>query len=135
MHVSRKNIVVACLCTALIGFLVLPAAVSAFEIEIDVSPNVLNLQSESTVVTIHTDIAYSLVAGSTVFLNGVPIDYWKSDNRGYFVAKFLASDIKALEGLVVDSYNTLVMTGYTKDGEAFIGQQDIMVIDVQANGQ
>lgn len=101
----------------------------AVDISIDVSPNVLNIQSESTVVTVHTDIAYNLVVGATVFLNGVAIDCWKSDDRGNFVAKFVSDEIKTLEGLIIDDYNTLTLTGFTTDGEAFIGYQDIMVID------
>lgn len=106
-----------------------PAKCHAFDIEIDVSPNVLNIQSNSTIVTVHTDIAYSLVVGATVFLNGVAIDWWKSDDRGNFVAKFVSDEIKTLDGLVIGDYNTLTLTGFTTDGEAFIGIQDIMVID------
>ena len=99
------------------------------EIEIDISPNVLNIQSESTIVTVHTDIAYSLVVGASVFLNGVAIDWWKSDDRGNFVAKFVSDEIKTLDGLKIGDYNTLTLNGFTTGGEAFIGTQDIMVID------
>ena len=134
MRRSCTSPIFVCLCAVLFGCFALPSAVSAIEIQIDVAPNVLNIQSESTVVTVHTDIAYNLVEGSSVFLNGVSISYGKSDNRGNFVAKFLASDIKTLEGLVIGGYNTLVLMGYTIDGEAFIGQQEIMVIDIQSNG-
>jgi len=99
------------------------------ETVIDVSPNVLNIQSKSTVVTVHTDIAYSIVIGASVFLNDVAIDWWKSDDRGNFVAKFMSDEIKTLEGLIIGDYNTLVLTGYTTDRETFIGTQDILVID------
>ncbi|WP_300460884.1 hypothetical protein [Desulfobacula sp.] len=101
----------------------------AFDIEIDVSPNVLNIQSQSTIVTVHTDIAYSLVVGASVFLNGVAIDWWKSDDRGNFVAKFVSDEIKTLDGLIIGDYNTLTLTGYDTDGDAFIGTQDVMVRD------
>ncbi len=107
----------------------MPAQCQAYDILIDVSPNVLNIQSQSTVVTVHTDIAYSIVVGATVFLNDVAIDWWKSDDRGNFVAKFDSDEIKTLNGLIIGGYNTLVLTGYTTGGEAFIGTQDIMVID------
>jgi len=106
-----------------------PAQCQAYEILIDVSPNVLNIQSASTIVTVHTDIAYSIVVGATVFLNGVAIDWWKSDDRGNFVAKFVSDEIKTLEGLIIGDYNTLTLNGFTTGGEAFIGTQDIMVID------
>jgi hypothetical protein len=71
------------------------------------------------------------VAGATVFLNGVAIDWWKSDDRGNFVAKFLSDEIKTLDGLILGDYNTLILTGFTNDDEpdAFIGTQDILVID------
>lgn len=107
----------------------MPAQCQAFEILIDVSPNVLNIQSKSTVVTVHTDIAYNLVVGATVYLNGVAIDWWKADDRGNFVAKFVSDEIKTLEGLIIGGYNTLVLSGYTTGGEAFVGTQDIMVKD------
>ena len=57
------------------------------EITIDVAPNVLNLQNQGEVVTVHTDIGYGEVSASVVYLNGVLINSWKADNRGYFVAK------------------------------------------------
>jgi hypothetical protein len=111
-----------------------PAKCYGFDIEIDVSPNVLNIQSESTVVTVHTDIAYSLVVGASVFLNGVAIDWWKSDDRGNFVAKFESDEIKTLDGLIIGDYNTLVLNEFTTGGEAFIGNQDIKVIDIEPAG-
>jgi hypothetical protein len=81
---------------------VCPSTTLAFDIQIDVAPNVLNVQSDGIVVTVHTDIAYNVVVGSTVFLNGVPINHWKSDARGNFVAKFLTDEIKTLDELVIN---------------------------------
>ena len=122
--------VVCCMALALVFFQA-PAKCYGFdiEIEIDVSPNVLNIQSESAIVTVHTDIAYNLVTGASVFLNGVAIDWWKSDDRGNFVAKFVSDEIKTLEGLIIGDYNTLTLIGFTTSEEAFEGTQDIMVID------
>ena len=107
----------------------MPAQCHAFDIAIDVSPNVINIQSQSTVVTVHTDIAYSIVAGTSVTLNGVEIAWWKSDDRGNFVAKFDSDDIKTLDGLITGGYNTLTLIGVTTGGEGFTGTQDIMVIN------
>jgi len=98
-------------------------------ISIDVSPSVLNLQNQGEVVTVHTNMAYSLVAGSTVSLNGIEISWWKSDDRGYFVAKFLTSDVKNLPGLVIGGYNTLTLNGVTKEGVSFTGSEEIKVIN------
>ena len=135
MKLSRMGIVTGCVLAVTLGLFGYPATALAFDIQIDVAPNVLNIQSESVVVTVHTDIAYSAVVGSTVFLNGVEISHWKSDARGNFVAKFLSDEIKTLDGLIIDDYNTLVLTGYTADSEAFIGEQDIKVIDVMPQGK
>ena len=66
--------VLCCMALALVFFQA-PATCYGFDIEIDVSPNVLNIQSNSTIVTVHTDIDYNLVVGATVFLNGVAIDW------------------------------------------------------------
>jgi hypothetical protein len=114
------------LCVVLLGSICL-----GFEIMIDVSPKTLNIQSEGEVVTVHTDISYWAVDVYSVYLNGVYISSWKADNRGNFVAKFEMDVIKKLPELHIGDYNTLTLTGATKDGEAFTGSTDIMVIDVQ----
>ena len=134
MKCCRKALLGCLVLVALFGFFG-PSTTFAFEITIDVSPNVLNIQSESVVVTVHTDISYGSVDVTTVYLNGVRIDHWKADNRGNFVAKFLSDDIKTLDGLVIDDYNTLMLVGVTKDGVAFVGTQDIKVIDVIPRGR
>ena len=60
----------------------------AFELTIEVAPNVLNLQSSGYIVTVHTDIAYGQVDAHSVHLNGVPINSWKADNRGFSSPSF-----------------------------------------------
>jgi len=97
--------------------------------EITVSPNVINIASASTVVTVHTDIAYSLVAGATVTLNGVEIDWWKSDNQGCFVAKFVAGEVKDI--VEAGTTATLTLSGDMKTGDGFSGSDDVDVIDVK----
>jgi len=106
-----------------------------FDIEIDVAPETLNIQSQGVVVTVHTDIAYGAVDAYSVYLNGVYIKSWKADNRGNFVAKFWMDEIKALDGLTIDNYNVLKLVGDTKDGVAFSGEAEIMVIDVEPEGK
>ena len=103
-------------------------------INIDVSPNVLNLENQGEVVTVHTDIAYGLVVGSTVYLNEVPIKSWKSDDRGNFVAKFYMEDVKDLP-LNIGEMNTLTMVGVLIDGSTFTGSQQIKVIEVIPAGK
>jgi hypothetical protein len=112
-----------------------PTECYGFDIIIDVAPNTLNLGSQGQVVTVHTDIGYSVVAGSTVTLNNVAISHWKADNRGYFVAKFLMDSIKDLP-LIVNDFNTLTLMGLTVDLVPFSGEQAIMVVDnIPAGGQ
>ena len=113
---------------SLATFSVVPTECHAFEITIDVAPNVLNLQNNGQVVTVHTDIAYGVVQASTVFLNNVAISSWKSDLRGNFVAKFVMNEIKGLP-LVINDYNTLTLVGITTPPESFWGSQDILVVD------
>ena len=103
-------------------------------ISIQVSPNVLNLQNNGQVVTIHTNIAYSDVVASSVSLNDVTISSYKADNRGFFVAKFLMADIKGLP-LDIDALNTLALEGSTKTDDLFFGSQDILVINVIPKGK
>jgi hypothetical protein len=105
---------------------------AAREIDITVSPHVINIASASTVVTVHTDIAFSAVAGATVELNGIPIAWWKSDSRGYFVAKFVASEVKGI--VEPGTTATLTLTGETKLGEEFSGSDEVDVIEVKKNG-
>lgn len=105
-----------------------PVQSQALEITIDISPNTLNIQSVSLCVTVHTDIGYSQVDPTTVYLNGVLINGYFADNRGNFVAKFDMNEIKSLP-LTIDVYNTFKMVGVTIAGEPFEGTQDIMVID------
>jgi len=95
------------------------------QITIDVAPAVLNLSNSGTVVTVHTDIAYSAVEGATVSLNGIAIDWWKSDSKGYFVAKF---DINEVKSIVKPGPCLLKMEGITKTGVFFWGEQQITVI-------
>ncbi|MGD8914948.1 MAG: hypothetical protein PVH35_00025 [Syntrophobacterales bacterium] len=134
MKLLRMSLVLACVLAATLCWLLYPAAALSADIQIDVAPNVLNIQSEGVIVTVHTDIAYSAVEGASVYLNGVAIKYWKADARGNFVAKFDMDEIKTLDGLIIDDYNTLVLNGYTTDGDTFIGEQDIRVIDIIPKG-
>jgi hypothetical protein len=106
-----------------------------FEIAIDVSPQTLNLQSEGVVVTVHTDIAYGAVDVHSVYLNGIHIHSWKADNQGNFVAKFSMDEVKTLDGLVIGDYNELQLVGATNEGEAFSGEAEIMVIDIEPEGK
>lgn len=125
LYANIKKIVLGMVCLAVVF---MAADGHAFDITIDVAPNVLNLQNNGQVVTVHTDIAYGLVQASTVYLNNIAINSWKSDLRGNFVAKFVMNEVKNLP-LVIDEYNTLTLVGLSTDGDTFAGSQDILVVD------
>jgi hypothetical protein len=103
-----------------------PGQCYGFEITIDIAPNILNIQSQGEVVTVHTDINYNEVYASAIYLDDVLINSWKADNRGNFVAKFIMNDIK---NQVDVGYNTLTLIGTTKDGTLFWGAQTILVVN------
>ena len=134
MKLSRMSLVLGGVLAVTLCWLLYPAAALSADIQIDVAPNVLNIQSQGAIVTVHTDIAYSAVVGASVLLNDVAIEWWKADARGNFVAKFVMDEIKTLDGLIIDGYNVLVLNGYTTDGDTFIGEQEIKVIDITPRG-
>ena len=101
----------------------------AGEISIKVSPNTLNLKSQGKVVTVHTDGPYSDIDVYSVHLNDVAIQSWKASSRGTFVAKFKMDDIKTMDGLVLNDYNTLKFVAMTRYGDAVWGSAEVMVID------
>ena len=136
---KAKTLCLAVLCCMALSlvFFQAPAKCYGFEIGIDVAPNTLNIQSQSQVVTVHTTIKYIAVDHDNVYLNGIEISSWKADNRGYFVAKFVMSEVKALADsgdLTVPGENELTLVGYTTDGMEFTGAQTITVIDIEPAG-
>jgi hypothetical protein len=123
-----KNALIISLVIATL-FIIADRSASAGEVDITVSPKVINLASASTVVTVHTDIVYTMVDGSTVELNGILIDWWKSDSRGYFVAKFQANAVKGI--VKPGTTANLTLTGEIKLGVTFIGMDEVDVIDAK----
>ncbi len=109
-------------------FLMIPALLMATGIRI--APNVLNLGSKGTVVTVHTTLPYSSVMASTVSLNVIEIQSWKADARGNFVAKFSMAAVKSLvrSGALPMGEVTLTLTGFTSDGSDFSGSSQITVV-------
>lgn len=134
---TRTCLAAVCVMALMSFFVGTPSECHGFEILIDVAPNTLNIQSEGQVVTVHTSVAYGSVDHDNVFLNGIQISSWKADSRGYFVAKFLMSEVKALADtgdLDVPGDNELTLVGYTTDGAEFTGSHVITVIDIEPEG-
>ena len=133
--ISNSKKLIFLLALLIIGVL-LPASVFSQQvIEIQVSPNILNLQSNGVVVTIHTDIPFSDVDAQTVTLGGVVIQSWKADNGGFFVAKFNMDDVKDIESLEIGEYNTLTLDGLKVSGDEFTGYEDVLVINNVPKGK
>jgi hypothetical protein len=111
-----------------------------FEIAIQISPNIINLESRSRVLTVHTDIAFGDVDPDSVSLilpgdQYVDISSWKADDLGYFVAKFLMVDIEDMKlELEIGAFNTFAIMGKTTEKEEFCGEQDIMIDEIVPEG-
>jgi hypothetical protein len=122
----KRMMVAIVLCVALgVGWTLMADDGGDMAIEIAVSPNTLVMGSQGVWVTVHADIPYSTVAGVSVTLNGVAVDFTKADNRGDLVAKF---QIDAIKGIVAPPSAELTLSGLTKDGVAFSGTDTIRVI-------
>ena len=130
-HALRRPMLNAVILTAglVLALAMLPGEASACDVTIRIAPKTLNLRSSGTVVTVHTDIPYGDVQVSSVYLEDKLISSWKADDRGYFVAKFLMDDIKAIDGLALNEYNTLTFSAVLNIGVAVCGEADVMVID------
>jgi hypothetical protein len=75
-------------------------------------------------VTVHAEIAYSAVVSAGVTLDGIPVTYTKSDNRGEFVAKF---DLDAVKARFSPGTVTLTLYGVTTAGVPFSGSDSVKV--------
>ena len=130
MKLSRRNWILVCVLSLSMGWLLNPGLTFGYDIEniqIQVSPNVLNIGNKGEIVTVHTDIPYNTVKGASVFLNGVPISWWKADDRGFFVAKFDINKVKYGAGLIIGN-NTVMLTGVTINDVQFTGDQILKVV-------
>jgi len=116
-----------------------------FEIGIDVSPNIVNIESkgEAHPVRVFTNASYSNVALETVDLyithEAIEEEYlipsWKTrDSWGHLIVKFYLDELDTLvenNSLTIDGENTLTVCGETKGGASFWGEGIIFIIDKQ----
>ena len=100
------------------------AADDAVEIDIQISPGTVALDSYGTWVTVHADISYWSVATVSLYLDGIPVRWTKADSRGDLVAKFALDDVKAI---LSPGTATLTLVGSTKAGMDFVGTDTIGV--------
>ena len=126
----KKLLVASIAALCLVSGLVVGEALSAGTasdveaVTIKISPGTLALRSTGTWVTVHADIPYSQVVGSTVELEGIAAALTKADDCGDLVAKFHQADVKAI---VAPPSATLTLTGMTVAGTPFAGTDTIRV--------
>jgi hypothetical protein len=129
---STLSSVAAVLVTALLlAFLVVsPRPVQGQDAElitIQVSPSTLLLKaSQGGRVTVHADIPFSVVVKDSVKSNGVPAVSVFPDDCGNLVGKF--NEVLIKKDLAPPSAD-LTLTGMTKDGDPFIGIDNVQVIN------
>jgi hypothetical protein len=131
---KKIKVLFAIICITLMATMT-PLASHADDIDvaIDVAPNVINLGSSSTWVTVHTDIAYAVVIATSVVLivdsYTVFSELCFADERGNLVAKFRMDVVKELFETEVDDLFTFELSGNTNSADNFSGAQDIRVFD------
>lgn len=116
---------------ALVLILGLAAEAGADQIiNVAISPQTVNLQFQGEWVTVHTNIAYTLVVPDSVALDGFSADIEKYDDRGYLVAKFKVAKLSEyLRTFLDEGSATLTLTGETVGGGSFSGSDTVRVID------
>ena len=143
MNISFVVLLAGFFMLALSGIFI-PSSCQAFDISINVSPNIINLDSDDHEFGIHTNVPYSIVniEDQTVILvcpndSEILPTICFADSRGYLVAKFNTSDLETYCQPVIDDYNTLMLVGETKFDpiESFAGAGDVLIIDKQARFQ
>jgi hypothetical protein len=109
----------------------LTSAVFADENTIDmvVSPNVLNLESNGGSISVHTDIGYVAPADATLEVNGTPVDtiYTFTDSCGNLVVK---ADIAAVKEMVVAGEDAVFVLTCNYNGGIYTGTDTVPVIRV-----
>lgn len=124
MNARTRSVTLGVLLLVSLGSWALVASADTREISVTVQPSTIVLAASSTWVTVHTDIAYGEVDAASLTLNGVAINWSKSDNRGNFVAKFVSGDVKEI---LQPGTALLTLSGTTKSGESFEGSDVVTV--------
>ena len=100
------------------------------KIEINVSPNVLNLESNGGAFSIHSNLKYSADMDVKVYIDNdrdsVPVLSTSADSRGELIVTCDILDIKEI--LSVGSV-VIELTVHTKDGALYSGTDTIDIIN------
>ena len=124
---QRKALLVISLVVAVAALALVMQAGIAEDVQsvvVVVSPSTLVLGSPGQDITMHAEIALSVVEASSVRLSGLAPNSVFADNRGELVAKFSR---QAVEAIVAPPSAILELTGAKKDGGLFAGTDKLVV--------
>lgn len=130
LYISIAPVRWGCAVLAVLALVLSPlrAADSTVPVNIQCSPSVVVLHAIAAgdCLTVHTDLRFRDVDTTRPLeLNGLQAYAAFSDSRGYLVAKF---DLTALRALLSLPATTLTLTGFTDDGSAFAGSDVVRVV-------
>jgi len=137
----RKGNVLSVICISLIAaVLYLPSICQAteYELEIDVSPNIVNIASErGGDIRLFTRLGYStyITDGAAVFVyfndsESVTDIITTRDSLGNLILKFGLDDLLAVgDSLVPDGYNDVKVVIVMKNGDEYIGEDQVYLVD------
>jgi len=96
-------------------------------VNITCSPSAIKLASVASGdwLTVHTDLPFASADRLSIYLDGIPVEYVKSDNRGFLVAKF---SLAVFKGILQPPGAELTLTGLTVTGQPFVGTDSVRVM-------
>ena len=105
-------------------------------VSIGVTPATINLQHYGAWLIIHADIYYDEVKSVVVYLNWDEnttekdaFECWrKADELGNLIAKCNIRDLDQNHG-EIDRSNTITLKGFDQKGQAFCGEEKVMIVD------
>ena len=134
-----RQFILACITGFVLALLTNPTLCQAFETTINISPNIINLDSIDHTFGIHTNVPYSIVNVDEVILvcpEDVILDpvVCYADSLGNLVAKFATDELKSDCDLVAGEENILTLEGETWEPvELFSGSGEVLIIESQAS--
>lgn len=127
---SRKTLPIALALVAILLVSVTGAALAQDgTIDMEVSPNVLNIESNGGSISIHTNIGYVPADDTTVEVNGTEVEVIATflDNRGNLVVK---CDIDEVKTIVVPDEPAVFVLTCSYNGGVYTGTDSVPVIQV-----
>ena len=114
-----------CLTVLLLALAATSALAAVETLEIDVAPQVLQLNAQGTWLTIHTNLPLAEADAGTVLLDGslAPSQVF-ADDCGNLVAKFPMTDVKPY---VTDDQHTFTLSVDTTAGTTLVAEDTVTV--------